>query len=69
MTGHLYAFGPCYVCRAVFGFSPTLVPSVVVDGDRKPICRACVEQVNPEREAKGLAPITPLPGAYAPEEA
>jgi len=39
---------------------------VRVNGVREPICRDCVERVNPTRIAKGLEPIVPLPDAYDP---
>jgi hypothetical protein len=64
--GHAIAFGNCIGCGRLFSFNPLLVPSVRVNGVREPICRACVEQANPVREAKGLEPITILPGAYDP---
>ena len=62
--GYMMAIGECFACRQVFTFSPSRVPSVVVDGDRKPICRNCVDRANPRRVANGLPPIVPLPGAY-----
>jgi hypothetical protein len=40
------------------------VPVVRVDGVAQPMCRPCVEYVNPVREARGLLPIIPMPGAY-----
>jgi hypothetical protein len=33
---------------------------------REPICRNCVERVNPQRIKNGLEPIVPLPDAYEP---
>lgn len=48
------------------GFNPHLVPSIVVNGTREPLCRPCVEAANPRRVARGLAPIAVLPGAYEP---
>ncbi len=64
--GYYFATGHCIGCGQLFTFDPELVPSVRVAGVRKPICRACVERVNPERERNGLEPIRPLPGAYEP---
>jgi hypothetical protein len=60
--------GPCYACQRVFSYSPSFVPSVLVDGEREPICRDCVERANPRRAEMGLAPIVPHPNAYEPEE-
>jgi len=62
------AFGKCIVCRNPFAFNPVRVPSLMVDGNREPVCRTCILRVNPLREAKGLPPIEILPDAYAPCE-
>lgn len=56
--------GPCFGCGRMFTFHPDKVPSIEVEGVKQPICRACVERVNPVREEHGLAPIVPLPNAY-----
>jgi hypothetical protein len=63
----VYALGECFGCHQLFSFNPHRVPSVVVHGEREPICEACVARVNPRRIANGLDPIVPLPGAYEPE--
>jgi hypothetical protein len=58
---------PCAVCRRAFLFNPYLVPSASVDGgERRPICRDCVDWANPQRIARGLEPIVVAPGAYDP---
>ena len=62
--GYVFATALCYGCRQPFSFNPHRVPSIRIDGDRRPICRSCVERVNPQRIANGLPPIEPLPGAY-----
>ncbi len=62
--GFISVYGGCISCGRAFTFSPTKVPSVIVKGQREPICRFCVERANPARVAKGLAPIQILPGAY-----
>jgi hypothetical protein len=64
MMGSVFCIGTCYGCKRQFSFNPMRVPSLFVDDDRRPICRACVDRVNPRRIANGLAPIVPLPGAY-----
>jgi hypothetical protein len=66
--GYLFAMGVCVGCRNLFSFNPDLVPSIVVNGEREPVCLTCVRRVNPARIANGLEPIRPLPGAYAPVE-
>ena len=41
------------------------VPSCsAVTGKREPICRQCVDRINPARINNGLQPIVPLPDAY-----
>ena len=64
--GYVFALGRCISCGRHFTFHPERVPSLVVNGVREPVCRACVERVNPIRRANGLPEIVPLPGAYAP---
>jgi hypothetical protein len=64
MGGYIMAIGPCFGCRYLFAYDPDRVPSIVVNGEREPICRNCVERANPLRIKNGLDPIVPLPGAY-----
>jgi hypothetical protein len=61
-----YAFcaSPCVGCHRLFSYNPVHVPSLTVNGSRKPICQACVDRANPRRIANGLPPIVPLPDAY-----
>jgi hypothetical protein len=66
MMGYAIAFGACCGCNQMFGFNPMRVPSVTINGSREPICQNCVDRVNPQRIANGLAPIIPFPDAYAP---
>jgi hypothetical protein len=60
----MFVLGNCIGCGKPFSFNAERVPSVVVRGEREPICRECVERANPLREKNGLAPIVILPGAY-----
>jgi hypothetical protein len=64
--GYVIALGYCICCRRLFAFNPHRVPSVRVNGFREPICRSCVEQVNPLREEKGLEPIIIFDDSYEP---
>ena len=64
--GYAFAMSACFGCGRTFSFNPVRVPSITVDGTRRPICRDCVERVNPLRVANGLEPIVPLPDAYEP---
>lgn len=64
--GYAFVMGNCIVCRSLFIFNPVRVPSVVLAGQREPVCRACVERANPLRVAKGMPAIAILPDAYEP---
>jgi hypothetical protein len=64
--GYAYATSNCFGCGRVFSYNPVRVPSIRIDGDRKPVCAACVVRANPEREKRGLDPIVPAPDAYEP---
>jgi hypothetical protein len=64
--GSFFAIGRCICCGRHFTFHPERVPSLTVDGRREPVCRTCVDRINPVRKANGLAEIVPLPGAYKP---
>jgi hypothetical protein len=51
----------------LFSYNPMRVPSIRdLNGVRQPVCRDCVEQVNPMRQKNGLAPIVPAEDAYEP---
>jgi hypothetical protein len=41
---------------------------LTLESSKEPICRECVEYVNPRRIANGLEPIVPAPDAYQPVE-
>jgi hypothetical protein len=64
--GFVLCFGYCFGCGDRFAFNPHHVPSIGIHGVREPICHECVARANIKREANGLAPIVPLPGAYDP---
>jgi hypothetical protein len=68
VTGWVFAVGECACCQELFMFNPDWVPSVPLDGVRRPICWDCVELVNPVRVANGLDPIRVHPNAYQVEE-
>lgn len=59
-----FMVGFCFTCRRLFTFNPVLVPSLLINGVKEPVCAACCDAVNPGRIAAGLEPIIPLPGAY-----
>jgi hypothetical protein len=64
MTGYVTAMGSCIGCKRLFSFNPVRVPSITINGSREPICRDCVERVNPTRIKNGLPPIVPHDDAY-----
>jgi len=68
MTGYLIATGPCFACGNLFSFNPDRVPSIVFEGERRQLRRACVEIANPLREEQGLTPIVIYPDSYGPAE-
>jgi hypothetical protein len=67
--GFIYVFGPCWSCGQGFQFNPNKVPSLEIDGTRRPICADCMALANTAREQQGKPPHQILPGAYEPEEA
>jgi hypothetical protein len=62
--GYAFCTSACIGCRRIFSYNPMRVPSITINGSREPICQNCVDRVNPQRIANGLAPIVPLPDAY-----
>ena len=74
--GFMIATSECIGCGGLFSYNPELVPSIRLNenrepdpnGKREPICRNCVERVNPVRVSRGLKPIEIVPGAYEPNE-
>lgn len=64
--GYAQMFSPCANCGRLFGFNPHRVPSVRINGERRPICKPCIEEINPIREAKGLPPAVVHSDAYEP---
>ncbi len=62
--GFVCAIAPCFGCKLPFSFNPHLVPSIVVNGERQPVCEDCVRNANPRRISNGLEPIVILAGAY-----
>lgn len=60
--------GPCWSCGRTFAFSAERVPSILIEGVRQPVCRACMELANAKRIEAGRDPHPILPGAYEPEE-
>lgn len=63
--GYVQALGHCALCGAVFTFNPLRVPSVRIDGSRRPVCERCVTtRINPARRSQGLEDLVVAPDAY-----
>jgi len=63
-VGYAIGYGLCFGCRQPFHFNPVKVPSITFEGERQPICRACVERANRTRAEKGIPPFDIAPDAY-----
>ena len=68
VMGYVSVMGSCVRCERTFMFSPTKVPSILINGKREPLCEDCVKVLNPIRTAHGLPPIRILPGAYEADD-
>jgi hypothetical protein len=66
--GVFHMLAPCLVCGKPFTFHPHKVPSVRVEGVRRPVCWACIERANIKRRVMGMPLIKVLPGAYDPAD-
>jgi hypothetical protein len=66
IMGYAFCTSACFGCGRTFSYNPIHVPSIRHHGERQPICRLCVDIVNPRRIANGLNPIVPHPEAYEP---
>jgi hypothetical protein len=66
MTGFAFVIGCCFSCGRTFTFNPHKVPSIRVGGEREPICRACMDDLNRRRVRLGMAPEPIQPDAYDP---
>lgn len=56
-------FALCCSCKMIIGFNPNKVPSLIVDGNREPLCKDCAELWN-EMHPEIARPIQE--GAYEP---
>ena len=58
---------PCVNCGRIFSYNPHRVPSIVVDGNREPVCLPCIVAENGRRTASGQELLgDPHPDAYEP---
>jgi len=63
--------GVCFGCERIFSFHPHKVPSIRIKdgkpdpaGDRQPICKECIDRINPIRKKNGLPEIIYASDAY-----
>ena len=62
---YMMVVGACVSCRAFITFHPDFVPSIRVEGEREPLCRACFTRWNEiHRVSKGLEPLSLHSQAY-----
>ncbi len=67
--GYMMVLAPCYACGERVSFNPDRVPSIRdTDGERQPICQACVERWNKQRLANDQPTFVIPEGAYEPQE-
>jgi hypothetical protein len=65
--GYAIIVEACYGCRNVITFNPHKVPSLTVDGIRRPLCQDCFDHLNEYRIKHGIeAWPQPHPDAYQP---
>lgn len=64
--GYAIIYGFCVGCGQPFGFNPTCVPSIRIDGEKQAVCKTCAEEVNRLRAEKGLSTWDIAPDAYEP---
>ena len=62
--GYMMLMATCCNCTQPFMSNPELVPSLMIDGKREPLCRACAEEWERIHNKSG----TIRPGAYEPQE-
>ena len=58
---------PCLTCGRIFGYNPHRVPSLLINGERQPVCLPCIDQENRRRQLVGQDLLAdPHPDAYEP---
>ena len=67
MGGYAFLMCQCFVCPTIMMANPNHVPSLVIKGQREPICRNCFEYRQELRAKMGLEPETLHPNAYEAE--
>ena len=67
MAGYAVMMSPCLICKKIFGYNPHRVPSIRVNGERRPVCLPCIVRENQRRQLVGQELLAdPRPDAYEP---
>ena len=66
--GYAFAVSACVGCKGIFTYSPVHVPSLVVKGQREPVCPSCFQWRQDWRKEHGLEEEPLDPRAYEPIE-
>ena len=64
--GYVMMFGNCCACGRQISFNPNKVPSIRIEGERRPVCKACIDAANSKRKEMGLPLFEIDPEAYEP---
>lgn len=63
--GYALLHDVCVNCRTPIVCNPVRVPSLRINGERKPLCKACFNKWNEiHRTSQGLPPMPLHPDAY-----
>ena len=65
-NGYVLCVCECVNCHQQMICNPHHVPSIRLDGERRPVCRPCIDAANAKRVAVGLPPWPIHPDAYEP---
>lgn len=67
MGSFAIVFCDCAACGRHIQANPKRCPSIRIEGERQPICKACFDRWNEiHRTSKGLDPVPLHPDAYRP---
>jgi len=68
--GYVIVQGQCLLCKKLFAFNPKWVPSFRVPehGEKQPVCRECMDEVNEARRNNGVPPFKIHANAYEPAD-
>jgi len=67
MSGYAFMMGSCCNCGKMITFNPHKVPSLMINGQREPLCLDCANRWN-ELHPENARPIQPDAYDAIPEE-